>query len=273
MKLEVLVSTMRRSDMSFLENMNVKSDALAVNQCDLERTEENVKADGSVHKMISVRARGLSKSRNLAISNSKADICAIADDDLFYVDDYPEIIKNAHMKYPDSDIIAFSVPSENTERPTSELKSGRVGFISSMKLSSFQLTFKRKSITDKNIKFNELFGAGARFTCGEENIWLSDCLKKGLKIRFESRKIASVNHGTSTWFKGFNQEYLKTKGAMFYAMRKSLWLPLVLQYAVRKHRLYRKNLSFWQAVRLMRQGRSEYAEIKKEKSVEQLADT
>ncbi len=259
MELEVLISSMYQKDLSLISKMNIRSNALLINQYDGEFKEERIiDNSNNAFRMLSMKDRGLSKSRNAAIKNSEADICVIADDDLIYKDDYVKTILDAYQKHPDADVIAFDVPSINKDRPTSVLRKTKVGLLQSMKLASFQLTFKRRSILKNDILFNDLFGAGSIFTCGEENIWLSRCLKSGLKIRYISEEIALVNHKESTWFNGFDEAYLKTKGAMFYEISSILWLALILQYAVRKYKLYRSGLSILKAIRLMFIGRSEY---------------
>jgi len=261
MKIEVLISTMHQSNMDIFSKMNIKSDALAVNQCDHEYRVERVINNCNVFRMISLFDRGLSKSRNLAIHNSSADICVIADDDLFYENNYVEIIIEAYKKNPDADIIAFSVPSSNKERPTKILKKTNVNVLQSMKLASFQLTFRRKRIVDNQISFNTLFGAGSIYVCGEENIFLIECFRKGLKVKFVNIRIASVDHKESTWFQGFNELYLKTKGAMFYEMSSTFWLPLILQFAIRKYKLYQSSFSLLNAMKYLFKGGFEYKSI------------
>lgn len=259
MKLEVLVSTMHQNDMSIIKKMNLSSDALVINQCNKAYIEEIMTGDsGHVFRMISLNDRGLSRSRNTAIYHSDADICVLADDDMVYKENYTGIIKNAYERYPDADVIAFDVPSTNSSRPTSKLKRGDIGFLLSMKLASFQLTFKRNSILEHQIAFNELFGAGARYICGEENIWLAECLKKGLKIKYADEEIAWVDHKQSNWFQGFNEYYFITKGAMFYEMCRILWLPLILQFAIRKRKLYRSDISLLHALKYMIKGGLDY---------------
>lgn len=260
MKLELLISTMHRSDLSLAENMNIKSDAIIINQCDKDDYHEK-EIDSGCIRMISVNDRGLSRSRNLAINSSNSDVCVIADDDLKYHDRYKDIILKAYAKYPDADIIAFDVPSTNNKRPTSFLKEGRVGFLHSMKIASFQITFKRMSIVDNNIRFNELFGAGSKYTCGEENIFLTEAIKKGLKIYFVNEDIAIVDHNDSTWFNGFDERLFRTKGAMFYEMNNRLANLFILQFVIRKYRLYKNEMKFREAYRFMKMGLIEYKKI------------
>lgn len=261
MKLEVLISTMHQKDMSLIEKMNINTDALIINQCNKDDNQELLINNKKI-RMISYNERGLSKSRNHALENSIGDICVIADDDLVYTNNYADIIVKAYEKYPDADIIAFDVPSTDHDRPTSTLKNGNVGFLHSMKISSFQITFKRKSFLNNGIKFNELFGAGSKYTCGEENILLTKCLQKGLVIKYVNEEIAIVNHNESTWYRGFDERLFITKGAMFYEISSFLSYLLIIQFAIRKWSLYKKNVSFLIAYKYMLDGLNEYKNIK-----------
>jgi len=263
MKVEVIVSTMHQTDFSLIKKMNIKTDALIINQCD-EENKTKTRLDGKTIRMLSYNERGLARSRNKAIENSYGDICVIADDDLVYNDNYEELILDAYEKNPDASIIAFDVPSTNASRPTSTLKEGDIDFLHTLKISSFQITFKRKDINEQNIRFNEFFGAGARYTCGEEHIFLAEALKKGLKVKYVNSEIAQVDHNESTWFNGFDEKLFRTKGALFYQMSPRLSYLLISQYAIRKLHLYSKQTNFYYAFRYMIAGMKEYKAIKED---------
>ena len=267
MKIEVLLSTMNHKNeneiLDLLKKMNLKDDIIVINQCPNEKELLVNKHDKSFN-LISKNERGLSKSRNAALKNSTADICVIADDDLVYEDNYKNVIEGAYEKYPDADIIGFYVESKNKERKTSNQREGRISYLDSMKLASFQLTFKRKSINDCGIQFDYDFGAGTtKFVAGEENIFLFDCLKKGLKIYYLPVKIAVVSHEDSTWFKGFDERYFITKGAAFYRMSNTLYHLLIFQFALRKYSLYCKQTSLAKALKYLYLGKKEYKEMRK----------
>src|SRR5699024_4400627 len=139
----------------------------------------------NILKFISSKDRGLSKSRNLAIKNSDADICLFADNDVTYEDKYINIILDAYKRHPDADIIAFTVNSTNIDRPSRVLNNGRVNRIMSMKISSVQISFKKNIIDKYQLQLNENFGAGSGiFSNGEENIFLYHAIKKGLKVYY-----------------------------------------------------------------------------------------
>tara|TARA_B100000579_G_C22766178_1_gene821525 strand:+ start:470 stop:1279 length:810 start_codon:yes stop_codon:yes gene_type:complete len=258
-KIEILVSAMHQKDVSLISKMNINTDCVLINQTDFN-SKEKISIDNRTIKFESYNETGLSLSRNKAIKSSSNDICVIADDDLFYVDNCEDIIQKAYSDIPDADIIIFNVISTNKKRASNIFnKKERLGFFKSMKVYSYQMSFLRKSIINNQIKFNTLFGAGSEtYSCGEENIFLNQCVKLGLKIYSYPETIAKVDQQGSTWFKGYNYQYFRTKGAMFYALSKKYSFFLILQFAIRKYGLYKNETSFFNALKYMRSGKNEY---------------
>jgi hypothetical protein len=125
-----------------------------------------------------------------------------------------------------------------------------------------EIAFRLDRIREKGIEFNELFGAGSKFSAGEENIFLFECLARGIKVKYVPVKIANLHTGTSTWFKGYNEKYFRDKGAAFTAMSLTFSVPLIVQFALRRCKLYQENLTLSQVIRLMLEGRREYLETK-----------
>lgn len=240
----VLVSTMNQSDNSILpKEMNIQGNCTVINQV---TKIDDVPADVNSHsrKFLSFRERGLSRSRNRAVENSTAEICVIADDDMYYTDDYRETISRAYNKYPDADIIAFHVDNENRASQKKVMKEGRIGFIRSMKLASWQITFKKSSLSKKGILFDEKFGTGTEDYMGEENILLFDCLRNKLKIYYVPIKIATLKKDTeSTWFEGYDEKYFKVCGKKFHRMSATFSYLLAIQFALRKRSKYKNRLS------------------------------
>lgn len=262
MNIEVLVSTMNlKNQENFIKKENVKS-SVVINQVnDIEL--KNV-TEGN-NRLYSYQEKGLSRSRNRAIENSRADICVIADDDIRYEDNYEEIIKKGYEKYPDADIIAFYVDNvdDNKKRPIR--KEGKINLIKSMRIQSVQLTFKRKSILNNNITFNENFGTGTELYMGEENIFLAECLRKKLKIYYIPQKIATIQDNESTWFKGYNEYDFNVKGAVYYAMSKKLYPIFILQFAIRKIKFYANEVKPVKAIKYMFKGTKKYKNSIKKK--------
>ena len=251
MSVQVLVSTMNQVDIkSLVKDMRVKS-AVVINQVTNNITVPKDIKSGSLTSF-SVKERGLSRSRNLAIELSESNICLLADDDMIYSDNYEEIVSKGFKKYPEADIIAFYVDSDDERQQKEKLKEGKLSMITTMKIASWNITFRRKSIIDSAIKFDENYGTGTKNYMGEENIFLFDCYKKGLKIYYMPIKIASLRKDSiSTWFMGYDKKYFYVKGKVYYRMSTLLSLALILQFAIRKKNIYDSQVGFWRATKYM----------------------
>lgn len=256
-KVQVLVSTMNQNDHSLLEKMSIQTEAIIVNQCGFDKTEQFY-YQGKKIVWINSSTKGLSKSRNIAIANATADYCLIADDDLVYKDKYEEAVIKYFTDNPDVSILRFKV--NGIERPLKKYpsQSGRIGRREIMKVSSVEIAFKLKDI--KSIRFDELIGAGAKYKMGEENAFLMECYRKNLMIKYVNYTISDLHIGESSWFNGFNESYFFSRGAAIEALKTNLSPLLIIAFAITKYRLYRGNLSFVNAIRMMNKGRKRYIE-------------
>jgi hypothetical protein len=146
------------------------------------------------------------------------------------------------------------------------LKKKKLNKILIHKIASVETTMRLNSI--KNIKFNELFGAGSKyFQCGEENIFLKDCIHKKRHIRYIPMKIASLlENRPSTWFTGFNKKRFIDQGAIYYELSHFLCILFILRFAVLKHSSYKKNMNIVHAIYYMLCGVIEYIDIKRRNS-------
>ncbi len=208
-KVEVLISAMHQPDTSIVENTNIQSDVVLINQCDIDEYKE-ISYENSTIKYLSTTERGLSKSRNKALELATGEICLICDDDEYLYNNYDKIIQRGYDEIPKADVIIFKIkhPSKKYwEKPK------QIGYLEIPKIGSVQISFKRCKVLEKEILFNTKFGAGAMYSAGEENMFLYDCLSKGLKIYYIPIEIGSVKQEESTWFKGFNEKYFFDKGA------------------------------------------------------------
>lgn len=266
MKIETLVSTMnienKEEFVKLLKKMNIKrNNCLIINQM-TDKNLELLNIKNGEKRIISLCEKGLSKSRNMAIANSQGDIGIIADDDVIYVDNYEKIVEDEYEKNPGYDIIAFYV--ENAKEKDN-LKEKNVDFIHSLKLCSVQITLKINSIRKNNIVFDEKFGTGSGlFNFGEENIFLTDCLKKKMKIYYSKKKIAVLSsERKSSWFNGFDKAYFYTRGAIFYRISKLLYPLLIIQFIIRKRKIYSDTISMNEALKNMFKGVKKYKEVRK----------
>ena len=87
MKLEILMSCMYQKDNALIEKSQITGDVVVINQCDQDGYVE-YKTEKGVARIFSTTQRGLTKSRNMAIEKSNAEICLLCDDDEIFETEY-----------------------------------------------------------------------------------------------------------------------------------------------------------------------------------------
>lgn len=211
----LLISCMHQNDHTILAKSNVNSDVVVINQCDHNSIEEFDflnKNNRTCHvKFINTTERGLSKSRNMAIANSWGDVCLICDDDEVLEDNVEDQILEAYNRMNDAGVIVFSLIRKDCNK-TYPKSFRKLGYIQLLQTSSHQITFNRNAILRNSIRFNEDMGSGSGNGASEENTFMMDCKRAGLKMYYYPVNIATVLSSESQWFKGFSEDYFFKQG-------------------------------------------------------------
>ncbi len=212
MTIEVLVATMHQKDHSVLDHLNLQSDAVVINQCD-ENSGEEFTYNGHHILWVNTIQRGISRSRNMALSYAKADICVLADDDEILADGYPELLNSAYGSVPDAAVISFNLEriysegqeQNRTDRNRKPNRTRKAPFF--RYYSAVSLTFRRMKLVKHGIHFNELIGTGSDYGSGEEAVMLIRCRDARLAIYENSSMICSVDCTGSSWFTGYDEKF------------------------------------------------------------------
>lgn len=219
MKVQVLVATMNQNDHSLLEKMNIQTDAIVGNQCDRNEVEHFLYNN---HKIAwySFSEKGVGLNRNNALLRANADIAMFSDDDMIYVDSYPDIVKKAFQEIPDADVIVFDLKYPNNDRrPITKIK--RLHKKDCMRFGAARIVVRLSKIHLNGISFNICFGGGAKFSSGEDTLFLNECLNKKLKVYSYPVVIAYLqDERESTWFQGYNDKFFFDKGVIYYLLNR-----------------------------------------------------
>lgn len=251
MSVQVLLATMKQKNFDFLPDLNIQSDILIGNQADFNEVSETT-YQGHQAKMYSFAERGVGLNRNNTLMRATADYCLIADDDMVYVDNYPELVEKAFAALPDADVIIFNLHEKNTVRYVNK-STYRVRLHNFMRFGAARLAIKTESIHLAGIHFNLCFGGGTEHSNGEDTIFLHDCLRSGLKIYAVPEYIATLREDSeSTWFTGYTDKYLRDKGLvysiMFRRLRPVMAVLDALKYGKRYNRAFSdivKNIMYY----------------------------
>jgi len=219
-KIEVLVAAMNQNeDCALYEKMNIRTDAVIANQCGKFSYFEKKTAHGSM-KIVSTGHKGVGKNRNLALLYSSGDILLFSDEDVTYFDDYEKTINDAFLKLKDADGIVFDCEyvNEGIRKKVGIKKVKRLRIYNCLRYGTYRFAVKREALQKANVFFSHHFGGGAKYQSGEDSIFISDLIKKGLKIYQYPKKILKLDRSTSSWFRGYTDKYFFDKGALLCAI-------------------------------------------------------
>lgn len=263
MKLEVLISTLNEG----INNIeNIFHDRKENLKYLINHQIWNFKVDNEIKNRLQKRddvnvfvryEKGLSKNRNQAIEKASCEICLIADDDIELIDGAEKKILDAFHNNPDADIITFQIKSSSQR--ISKNYSQQPFWYNFKKLahvSSIEIAFKKSSIKNSGLSFDELFGLGARYPIGEEFIFLADAYRKGLKILYFPEVIVSHPHPSSG--ERLDDETIFARGAMFARVFGWKAFAINILFSIKKYTAYRKNISFFSYLTLLTKGTMDY---------------
>lgn len=209
-KIDYLVATTGRSDLAFIQAMNIHGKAIITNQS----AQYHVTESGD-YTMITTPTKGVGINRNLGLALTKATYSLIVDDDMIFYDNATDIIENALKTYPNADIIIFNfdyVKNGNIVRSRMK-KTKAINFFNCLNYGICCTLINNNVINKYNISFSTLFGGGCIYSCGEDSLFFLDCVRKGLKVYTYLNPIGQNVYRESTWFNGYNEKFFYDKGA------------------------------------------------------------
>lgn len=217
MNIQTLVVTTDRADHSLPEQMNIQTAAVVGNQCGRNETEE-FEFSGKIIKWISSDTRGVGINRNEVLMRASADICIFADDDMIFKDGYADKVAEWFDSIPDADILIFNLECDKKRYINTKVK--KINRFNYGKYGAARMAFKRDAVMFSGVSFHTQFGGGSKYSCGEDTIFLKECIEKGLKVYAVPETIASISDDESSWFGGFNDKYFFDKGVLYYVLSK-----------------------------------------------------
>ena len=200
--------------------------------------------------VLHLQGRGLSRNRNNCIKHATGDICLIADDDCSYTHDQLNCIGLTFATNRSLDLATFKAHGTTTAYPDKQFNLAEPA--KNYHVTSFEIAFRRTSIQGK-LQFNELFGLGAPVLhCGEEEVFLHDAVKMGLKCVFFPAFVVTHNGATTSVTRVGEPGTLKARGAYLYIAYPWTMIPRVFLISYRLHRDH--GVPFFKAVRNMTAG-------------------
>ncbi|MDX1637136.1 MAG: glycosyltransferase family A protein, partial [Balneolaceae bacterium] len=140
-----------------------------------------------------IKGRGVTRSRNLAIELSDGDIGLFADDDVTYQPGYFDTLIRVFEENPDLDVALFKIKTGPDEPEYKDYPDQIRSIQQAPAVGTVEIGFRINRIKEKEIFFDERFGAGQPLLIGsDERLFVQDCINSGLTVTYFPEYI--VNH-------------------------------------------------------------------------------
>lgn len=253
MKLEILAAAVEKDGRELAESMNLATDAVIVNQCGSYGYEEFFAGDKRI-RLFSMKERGVGISRNTALLHAAGDIVLFSDEDIRFYDGYEEKVLAAFSGNPDADVITFNFQVDERRATYYNQENRPIRWYNYGRYPTYSVAARLDALQKANVSFSLLFGGGAKYSNGEDSLFLHDCLKAGLRLYASTQEIGEEVYRESTWFKGYNEKFFTDRGVLYHYLYGRLAALFSLRFLFAKRGEMCREIPFWTAFGLMRRG-------------------
>lgn len=253
LKFQLLVAALNNNIDSLINSMGIESDAIIINQCDEDKEEVTLVSEKTV-KTIYQSGRGVGLSRNTAIDNAKADIVLFSDEDICYYQGYENKVLDAFASHADADVITFNVEVDERRRTYFNEDVHRITWKNYGRYPAYAIAVRLDAINKYNIRFSTLFGGGAKYSNGEDSLFLHDCLKAGLNMISETAILGKETYRESTWFKGYTDKFFFDRGVLYHFLYGAMAAVFGARFLIKNRNEMLKDISFLKAFGLLLKG-------------------
>lgn len=253
MTLQLLVSAMNQNPRELADKMNIDSDAIIINQSKFFAYDE-FERNGYQIKGYSLQEKGVGLSRNNALLRADRDICLFSDEDIVYNNQYRELVLEEFSKCPQADMILFNIEVGESRRTYHIDSYGKVSLYNCGRYPTYSFAIKREKMHKANITFSLLFGGGAKYSNGEDSLFIRDCIKKGLQIYKAPVTLGREEERESTWFEGYTEKFFFDRGVLYHYLYGKMAKLIALRFLWKHKALMCGEISVKEAYALMCNG-------------------
>ncbi len=271
MTLQLLVSCVNQDVHALCKKMNIGSDAIIINQRS-RYAEEVFNHNGHLIKALSMDEKGVGLSRTTALQRASADVVLFADEDIVYEDGYEAKVLEQFKKNPGIDMILFNVRVCDERRTYWTENEHRVHLWNCGRYPAYSIAVRTRRLHEIGLTYHLWFGGGAIYSNGEDSLFLSEALKKGMKLLAVPVCIGEEiprEDGSSTWFNGYDEKFFYDRGVLYHYLYGVLAPIMTLRFLMKNKNTMCDTVSYDKAKMLMRYGartRRPFEEVAREAS-------
>ena len=253
MKLQVLVSAVKQDVKTLAQRMHLESDAIIINQTDTF-AHEVYTHEGKQIDCYSFAEKGVGLSRNNALLRATGDILLFSDEDIVYDKGYETKILGEFEKHPEADMLLFNMRVGESRATYYTESFHRVHIWKAGRYPTYSFAIRRDILHKSHIAFSLLFGGGAKYSNGEDSLFLKDCLKYGMKVYAVPVEIGAETERESTWFHGYDKKFFFDRGVLYHFLYGKLAYPMAVRFLLAHGAVMCQEIPRKDALALMKKG-------------------
>lgn len=269
MRVETLVSCVDKDEKTLAMAMGLEEDGVIVNQTN-EAGEFCFFMQTGRLQCVRMMERGVGLSRNTAMNrmDKAGQVCLFSDEDIRYDRGYTKRIKAEYEAHPEADMILFNMRVNPDRRTYWNDTFKRIHFYNYGRYPAYSISARKKALLDSGVEYSLLFGGGARYSNGEDSLFLKDCLQAGLRIYAspvclgeEEERPSTEN--ASTWFTGYHEKFFHDRGVLYAFLYGPMKYVMAWVFLIRKRKTMCREISIFQAAKYMKEGIREATGLQK----------
>lgn len=259
MKIGYLVTTCNKNKdeiIVLVKRLNVKGCVYVGNQLANNDDVCIYKENNLAITIFNMQSKGVSLNRNYLLNKCDCDIVTFLDDDVAYLDSSQEKVEEELKKMKYNESFRFNCVSENKKRKIKQVhKNNKLSLLDVSSFGVWGEFFYKGFLMENNILFNENIGPGCYVNHGEDTVFNSLFLKKGI-MKQKNLVAFSIEQMTSTWLK--DRDYKRdafSDGFTNYLAFGKLYLLISVYLLIFKMNFYENKLKRIEVAHLFRKGR------------------
>ena len=127
-------------------------------------------------------------------------------------------------------MILFNIEVEESRRTYFITERKRVRWYNCGRYGAVSFALRRDRLMKSGVKFSLLFGGGARFSNGEDSLFLKEFMDRGYRVYTAPVTIGRESAGEFSWFKGYNDKFFYDRGVLYHYLYGIMALPFAMRF-------------------------------------------
>ena len=119
---------------------------------------------------------------------------------------------------------------------------------------TYSFAVRREKLHASNVTFSLLFGGGAKYSNGEDSLFLKECIQYGLKVYAVPAELGAERERESTWFKGYTDKFFLDRGVLYHFLYGALAYPMAVRFILAHGKVMCAEIPKKNALALMKKG-------------------